>query len=428
MAKPGDKVSITTKDETIKGTLMPEDGNYAVLKLDSGYNIGILKKRIKDVKVLDAYKPRKEEESEHTHTPGLPLITILHTGGTIASKVDYETGGVIARFSPDELLAQFPELKNIVNIESRLIRNMFSEDMRFAHYNILAKEIDKEIKKGTKGIIITHGTDTLHYTAAALSFMVKPLPIPVILVGAQRSSDRGSSDAAMNVVCATVFMTQTKFAGVGVCMHNSMSDDKCVILPGTNCRKMHSTRRDAFKAVNHQPLALVDFASKSIKLMHDNHPKISDCKPAITLMDEKLKIGMCYSHPNMLSDEIKQYEDYDGVVVCGTGLGHLPVNEIDDDTKEHTKILKALTALIKKGVPVVVTSQTIFGTVNLDVYSTGRKMQEAGVLGNNTYITPEAAFIKLAWLLSNHRDHVATHWNQNICGELGTGDPNGVPW
>jgi glutamyl-tRNA(Gln) amidotransferase subunit D len=426
MPKPGDKVSITTKDETLKGTLMPDDGEFIVLKLDSGYNMGVLKKRVKDTKVVEAYKQPKEESKGHTHTPGLPLLTILHTGGTIASKVDYETGGVIARFSPEELLAQFPELKGIANIESRLIRNMFSEDMRFAHYNILAREIEKEIKKGAKGIIITHGTDTLHYTAAALSFMVKPLPIPVLLVGAQRSSDRGSSDAAMNVVCAAVFMTQTKFAGVAVCMHSSMSDDKCVILPGTACRKMHSSRRDAFKAVNQQPWAIA--SSTSVKLLRDGYPTVSEVKPAVTLIDEKLKIGILYAHPNLISDEVKHYEDYDGLVVCGTGLGHLPVNEIDDETKEHTKILKALAALTKKGVAVVMTSQTIFGTVNLDVYATGRKLQEAGVLGNNTYITPEAAFIKLAWLLTNHKDHVATHWNQNMCGELGNGDPTGVPW
>lgn len=428
MPKPGDRVSITTKDETYAGILMPDDGAYTVLKLDSGYNIGILTKRISSTKVVEAHKPGKEETRGHTHVPGLPLITILHTGGTIASKVDYETGGTYPHFSPEEIIRMFPELRSIVNIESRLVRNMFSEDMRFAHYNLLAKEIEKEIKKGAQGVIITQGTDTLHYTAAALSFMVKPLPVPVIVVGAQRSSDRGSSDAAMNLVCAAVFMTQTKFAGVAVCMHNSMSDDDCVILPGACCRKMHGTRRDAFKAVNQRPWALVDFAAKSVKLLRDDHPRVSDCRPTVTFIDEKLRIGMLYVHPNMFVDEIKAYEGYDGLVIMGCGVGNLPINEIDDETKEHGKILNATKALVKKGTGVVMTLQPLFGSVEHNIYTTGRTIQAAGVLGHGTYITPEAAFIKLAWLLTHHKDHLATHWNQNICGELGTGDPTGVPW
>ncbi len=428
MSKPGDKVSITTKDETIKGTLMPDDDNFIVVKLDSGYNMGINRKSVKNIKVVEAHKPHKESTTGHTHMPGLPLISILHTGGTIASKVDYETGGVIARFSPEELLAQFPELSAIVNVESRLIRNMFSEDMRFAHYNILAKEIEKEVKKGASGIIITHGTDTLHYSAAALSFMVRPLPVPVILVGAQRSSDRGSSDAAMNVVCAAAFIAQTDFAGVAACMHASMSDDTCVIIPGTHCRKMHSSRRDAFKTVNAQAWATVNVTDKKVTLLRDDYTRRSAAKPVVMQIDEDLKIGILYAHPNMHADEIKQYEEYDGLVIAGTGLGHVPINEIDDETKEHTKILKALASLTKKGVPVVMTSQTIFGTIDLDVYATGRKIQDAGVLGNGTYITTDVAFIKLAWLLTNHKDHIATHWSQNMVGELGDGSPSGVPW
>lgn len=426
MAKPGDKVSVTTESETLTGILMPSDDKSVVLKLDSGYNIGLNAKRVKSMKVLDAHKTEKESPGEHTHTPGLPLITILHTGGTIASKVDYETGGVVARFSPQELLAQFPELRSIANIESRLVRNMFSEDMRFAHHNILAKEILKEAEKGSRGIIITHGTDTLHYTAAALAFMVRPLPIPVILVGAQRSSDRGSSDAALNLVAAARFIVHSDFAGVGVCMHETMSDESCVILDATHCRKMHSTRRDAFRPVNVGPWARV--RGSHIEMLRADHPKRSLEAAHATLLDEKLSIGILYSHPNMHADELKQYDGYDGVVVIGTGLGHLPINEIDDTTKEHAKILASLKSLIKKGTVVVTSPQPIFGTVNLDVYATGRKMQEVGVLGNGTHLSPEVAFMKLAWLLSNHRSHVSEHWDQDLVGELRRSEPDQHIW
>jgi len=426
MAKPGDKVSVTTESETLTGILMPSDDKSVVLKLDSGYNIGLNAKRVKSMKVLEAHKQEKETPGEHTHIPGLPLITILHTGGTIASKVDYETGGVVARFSPQELLAQFPELRSIANIESRLVRNMFSEDMRFAHHNILAKEIVKEAEKGSRGIIITHGTDTLHYTAAALAFMVRPLPIPVILVGAQRSSDRGSSDAALNLVAAARFIVKSDFAGVGVCMHETMSDESCVILDATHCRKMHSTRRDAFRPVNVGPWARV--RGEHIDMLRADHPKRSLEQAHATLLDEKLSIGILYSHPNMHADELKQYDGYDGVVVIGTGLGHLPINEIDETTKEHAKILASLKSLIKKGTVVVTSPQPIFGTVNLDVYATGRKMQEVGVLGNGTHMSPEVAFMKLAWLLSNHRSHVSEHWDQDLVGELRRSEPDQHIW
>ena len=424
MAKPGDKVSITTKDETLQGTLMPDDGIYTVLKLDNGYNIGIAKKKVKDIKVVEAYKAHKEEESSHTHTPGLPLITILHTGGTFASKVDYETGGTTPRFSPAELLSMFPELRSIANIESRLVRNMWSEDIRFAHYNILAKEIEKEIAKGVRGIIITHGTDTLHYTAAALSFMVRSLPIPVILVGAQRSSDRGSSDAAMNLICAAHFITKTDFAGIALCMHESMSDTSCLVLPSMQTRKMHSTRRDAFKPINARPLARVSYDHGVVEWLRTSHPIRNENKPVITLMDEKLKIGILYAHPNMWADELKNYEQYDGLLILGTGVGNLSINEIDECTKENGKIYSALKELVKKGVVVVMGVQTIFGAVEHHIYSAGRDIEAAGVLGHGICITPETAFIKLAWLLSNHKDHLAIHWSENIAGELSGNQPD----
>jgi glutamyl-tRNA(Gln) amidotransferase subunit D len=435
MPKPGERVSITTADETLVGTLMPEQDDFVVLKLDSGYNMGIAKKSVKGIKLIEKREAQKEAPSQHTHTPGLPLISILHTGGTIASKVDYETGGVISRYSPEELLAQFPELRGLVNVESRLVRNMFSEDMRFAHYNLLVKEIEKEIARGSKGVVITHGTDTLHYTAAALSFMVRNSPIPVILVGAQRSSDRPSSDAAPNLLAAVHFITKTDFAGVAVCMHENMNDNNCVILPGLQCRKMHSTRRDAFKAINSKPWATVDMAKGTVSFIRTDYPKrpaaasnAPPVKPTITFINEKLKIGMLYAHPQMYAEELKHYEGYDGLVILGLGVGNIPINVIDDETKEHAKILTALKSCVKADVAVVMSLETIFGAVEHTIYTTGRIIREAGVVGHGTRITPETAFIKLAWLLSNHKQHWKEHWYQDVCGELGSPAADGYVW
>ena len=210
--KEGDLIEVTTSTEKSQGILMQSPSQNLVIKLNNGYNLSINKNDIKSIKLLQKYKQQKEKKvSQIKFNKNLPTISILHTGGTIASKVDYKTGAVSAKFSPQDLLQIFPELQNTANIKSKLIFQIFSEDMEPKHWIILAKEILKEIKNKINGIIITHGTDTLAYTSAALSFMLQDLNIPILLVGAQRSSDRGSSDAALNLICATHFITKTNF-------------------------------------------------------------------------------------------------------------------------------------------------------------------------------------------------------------------------
>ena len=261
--KSGDKVAVSTSEGDFEAVFIPSaDPKTLIFKLESGYNIGIPKSKVKSVKLVKSAVSKPSAPKKLDEKNGLKSISILHTGGTIASKVDYSTGAVNAKFTPEELVEMFPELKDIANISSKLVRNMASDDLRFDHYNLLANEVAREIKSGASGVIITHGTDTMHYTSAALSFMLENVPIPVILVGAQRSSDRGSSDAAMNLLCAAEFIVKTDYVGVAVCMHKSESDDVCVIIPGTKVRKMHTSRRDAFKPVNCSPLAEIDFKSR----------------------------------------------------------------------------------------------------------------------------------------------------------------------
>jgi glutamyl-tRNA(Gln) amidotransferase subunit D len=414
--------------EILSGILVNKDDKHVVLKLESGYNIGIKNsniKRIEKVSELPVSDEKgtisKENSLNHMHNSRTPKILILHTGGTIASKVDYKTGAVVAKFSPEELLGMFPELKDIAHIDSKLFRNMMSDDMRFAHYNLIAEQIKTEIEdksnKDLKGIIITHGTDTLHYTSAALSFMFEHLPIPVVLVGSQRSSDRGSSDSAMNIISAAAFVANTSLSGVFICMHENMSDETCVILNGLNVRKMHSSRRDAFKQINYEPVARVNFSDKSIEYISIQTESTlnSPGKLEIFPFNEKLKIGMLQSHPNMNAAEILNYKDFDGLVLMGTGLGHMPITEMDEFTKEHTTINHALKDLSGK-IPVVMSSQTIYGTVNMNVYSPGRELIEMGVLGTESKLTPETTFIKLAWLLSQKLD-VKENFSKSFRGE-----------
>ena len=407
----GDKVRVETKDNFFEGVLMPSSGNI-VVKLSSGYNVGLDKKEIKNVKVLEKHKEKISKSLKLETSKGKKNITILHTGGTIASKVDYETGAVIARYTPEEIVTQFPELNELANINSRLISNMFSEDMRFSNYNTLAKEIEKEIKNGTDGIVITHGTDTLHYTSAALSFILDGLNIPVILVGAQRSSDRGSSDAAMNLICAVEFILKTEFAEVGVCMHKVSSDDICWLLPGLKCRKLHSSRRDAFRPVNAKQYAEINYNTKIVQII-DNSFRPREKRELKLKLFKEVKVGILKSKPNMFVDELKIYSKYDGLILEGTGLGHMPI----DQHAENKEIFNELKKLAKK-IPVVMTTQTLFGRVNMNVYSNGKVLKDIGILGDQLDLSAETAYIKLAWLLSNHPEHARIMMHENLRGEL----------
>ncbi len=420
--KNGSFVSVLLKDGSIlEGVVIPSvDEKTLMIKLESGYNTGIQYNNIRKLEVKNRGKQVVETKKivvkEKDATPSVekagksktrkPTITILHTGGTIASKVDYKTGAVIARFKPEDLIEMFPEIKQFANIKSRLVFNMWSQDMRFSHYNRLALEVKKEVEEGVDGIIITHGTDTLHYTAAALSFILEKLPIPVLLVGSQRSSDRASSDSALNLINAVYFISNSDFSEVAICMHNSMNDDFCAILPGTKTRKMHTSRRDAFKAINSKPFALVDYKSKTIKFINRDYKKKNNNTDRnkiveLKLFKENIKVGMLKQHTNMYAEEFSAFKDYDGLVIESTGLGNLPITQKDDSTLEHKKILKALELMIKKGTIVVLAPQTIFGRLNMNVYENQRKQLDIGILGHENDMTPETTFIKLAWLLSN---------------------------
>ncbi|KYK27329.1 hypothetical protein AYK26_03665, partial [Euryarchaeota archaeon SM23-78] len=405
-----------TSTQIFKGVFIKEEKDFLVLKLSNGYNIGVAKRNIKSKKGVGKVKPAKEEAKKEKPNAKLPLVSLLHTGGTIASKVDYSTGAVIAKFTPEDIIELFPELKSMVNIHSKLISNMMSENMRFSHYNLIANAIVGEIKKGVKGVIITHGTDTLHYTAAALSFILENLSIPVILVGSQRSSDRPSSDSAVNLISAAMFIASAKTGGIFVCMHENPDDDTCLIIEGVNARKMHTSRRDAFRPINKGLVARINYNNKKVEWLKDL--KKSEGKLNLKLFNEKIKIGLVKSYPNMFANELECFKHFDGLVIEGTGLGHLGFIETDKFTKENKRIGKVLEQLAKKML-VVMTSQTLYGRIDMNVYTPGKKLLEMGVLGNYTDMTPETAYIKLAWLLSNYKKEEAKKlFGKDLRGEI----------
>ena len=387
-----------------------------MLKLENGYNVGFPEKEVTKITVLEKSLVKKELPATITKNENLPIISILHTGGTIASKVDYRTGGVASEFSPEQLVSLFPELKDIANIESELIAQMWSDDLRFKHFELIAKRIEAQVKKGVKGIIIGMGTDNLAVAAAALSFIVEKTPLPILLVGAQRSSDRGSSDAAMNLICAAEFITKTNFGGVAICMHDRSDDKVGVILPPGKTYKLHSSRRDAFKAVNADPIARINYADRKITFIQKDYPKRADKLILKPKMEEK--VGLLKIHINMFPEQFEFFKEYKGLILEGTGLGHTPGQIPNPECEIHRKIYPAIKKLVDSGCIVVMTTQCIFGGVNLNVYDKGRDLLNLGVIFGKDMLA-NTAFVKLTWLLGNYpQDEAKKMISTNLCGEI----------
>jgi glutamyl-tRNA(Gln) amidotransferase subunit D len=413
----GNRVRITKGKQAYEGLLMPRiglgDKNSIVLKLDNGYNAGIRFEHGLNIKKIKGGRQIrfKSAKVRAFKDPNKPTVSILGCGGTIASRVEYTTGAVFPAFSPDDLLLSFPELKEITNIQGRKLFDLFSEDMTPAHWQIIAREVAKEI-------ILMHGTDTLHYTAAALSFMVQNPTVPVVIVGAQRSSDRGSSDNAMNLASGALIGAKSDIAEVGVCMHANMSDDYCFFHQGTKVRKMHTSRRDTFRSINVLPFAKVWYGSREIELLRTDYKTL---KTGRVVLDDKInpRVGLFYTYPGIEPEMIEGLGSfYDGVVIAGTGLGHVPTNP--SNNKLAKNLIPALQVLIETGVPVVIAPQTIYGRMNLNVYEAGRLLNEIGVIGHGCDWTPETALVKLMWVLGHTKNlnKVREIMLKNVAGEI----------
>ncbi|MFN7991439.1 MAG: Glu-tRNA(Gln) amidotransferase subunit GatD [Candidatus Micrarchaeia archaeon] len=410
----GDRIRVQSAGSPYEGLLMPRpdsgDPDIIVLKLDTGYNTGL---RCESVELIEkaVLKAPAGADEDAGRKGG---ISILGCGGTIASKIEYRTGAVYPSITPRELRAAFPALEKW-NIHSRQIFSLFSEDMNSHHWKLLADSIEEEIKAGSEGIVVMHGTDTMTYTSAAISFMLQDLPVPVIFVGSQRSSDRPSSENEMNLL-NSVFAATHDIGEVGVCMHATTDDDFCHLHRGSRVRKMHTSRRDAFHSINSLPLAAVDYRSRRFDRLSDFSPRHKSGLVSRKTINDN--VALVYVHPNIRPDLISGLDKYDGVVLVGTGLGHVPTDAFGDKTVKG--IYKPIKGLIDSGIPVVMSSQCISGRVCLRVYTNGRLLRETGVIGDGADWTPEAAYAKLCWALGQTRkmESVRELMEKNIAGEI----------
>ncbi|MFA5896269.1 MAG: Glu-tRNA(Gln) amidotransferase subunit GatD [Thermoplasmata archaeon] len=408
-ADQGDSVTVTARGETYAGVLMPHHGfsgeDILTVKLGNGYNIGIAMGDITALEVTAKQAPHKVERHLPPPSKDKPTLAVLGTGGTIASYVDYRTGAVHPAVTAEELIFSVPELLDVANVKARVIYSIYSENLKPENWQHLARETAAELNAGAAGVLIPHGTDTMHFTTAALSFMLKDLTGPVVVVGSQRSSDRPSSDAASNLLCGARVATSDLGEVVAV-MHAETSDNYCWIHRGTKVRKMHSSRRDAFRSMNAEPLGKVR-PEGPVELTGLALPR----SKGPVRVDDKLDLDVFLIHfypgmrPAVLENWLKEAH---GIVLAGTGLGHVAHD-----------LIPVVKKAVRDGVAVVMTTQTLQGRVSMRVYDTGRDLIKAGTISGEDML-PETAYVKLMWVLGHTREpeDVAKAMATNVAGEI----------
>jgi len=409
----GDVIRVTSNEKTYEGILIPRSetggSEHIVVKLKSGYNVGVhITPNAKIEKVGKGTKPSFASPELPEQKPELPKVVILSTGGTIASRVDYRTGAVRSALSASDLYGVVPELADTARVKTEIVFSLYSENLTQKHWRHLAQTVAKHIKQGTDGIVIAHGTDTMAYTAAALSFALQNLPVPVILVGAQRSSDRPSSDAATNLIAAVQAATRGQFAEVGLAMHETFSDTAIAVSRGTKVRKCHTSRRDTFKPVNGTPIARVE--NNEIIMLTDEYQKRDAAKKLVLKPEFSEAVALVKFHPGLDPEVIDWHVERGckGVLLEGSGLGHVSKYCFD-----------VIANAVKNGVVVALASQCIWGRVNMNVYDTGRDLLNLGVIPLEDMF-PETALVKLMWVLGQTSDpeEAKKLLKANIAGEF----------
>ena len=431
--KLGDSVMIETNNATHFGILIPRyeyaDANHLVLKLKSGYNIGIKIGKIKSIKKItekldpnikpDTYYKYKDYFSDKNTDQNfsqsqLPNLSLLSTGGTISSKIDYRTGGVMAALTAKELNDSIPELTGIANIDPEVVLSEYSENIKPEHWSLIARKVANNILSGKyDGIIVSHGTDTMHYTSAALSFALQNLPIPVVLVGAQRSSDRPSSDASLNLIGACTFATRSKFSGVFVAMHYSISDEVIACHIGTRVRKNHTSRRDAFQSIDVYPFSLIKKDQIEISRQYTDlkfQERNKNLESMVVRPNFENKVSLLKFYPGFDCRMIDYCVDlgHKAIILEGTGLGHI-----------NKECFSQIKNAVNKGIIIFMTSQCIWGRTALTVYDTGRDLLNLGVIPLSN-MTSETALVKAMWCFGNFKEEkeVIKTMTSNIANEF----------
>ena len=399
----GSAIKFSYSGMEYEGIFIHCDNDMVTVKLSNGYNLALQKDQVKLVKIIRKGSENGESAAQQKSAKnrvgsvGKKHVSLLATGGTIASKVDYKTGAV----SPSEDIGFISDRVKDVEVSSETIDNILSENITPEKWIYMAGKIRDSLNR-SDGCVVFHGTDTMSYSASAISFIFSDQTGPIVFVGSQRSSDRPSSDAFMNAEGA-IHMATTDFGEVGIAMHGNLSDESISMHRAVRSRKMHTSRRDAFRSIGESEVGTYSQGSVRLTLPYRRTGVKNDIKPKLDP-----SVSMIYFYPSL------SVEDFEGmiakkkaVIIMGTGLGHV----------SHS-LIPSITRATKEGTKILMTSQCLYGSVNLNVYSTGRDLVRAGIIPLRNML-PEVALVKAMYVLGNYaEEQFEEMMKENLRGEI----------
>jgi len=408
----GDTIKVEKENVSYEGRLLDrsEDADYEhiVLKLENGYNVGINISNAQIELVKKGEKPKIQYDPiDIERDPNKMDISIISTGGTVSSIIDYKSGAVHPAFNAEDLIRTNPELLDLANFEVKALYNILSENMKPEYWVKTANSIADDISDGVDGVVVAHGTDTMHYTSAALSFILET-PVPIVITGAQKSSDRPSTDAHLNLL-NSVAAAKSDIVEVAVCMHADLDDGYCNLHRGNKVRKMHTSRRDTFRTINGEPIATLK--DGEIAKINSNIDYNKRGEKELNIHDNlESRVALIKCFPGITNELIDYHIDkgYRGLLIEGTGLGHIP-----------DYMLNSVKRAMDENIAIAISSQCLYGKVNMNIYSTGRNLANRSVISAGD-MTPETAYVKLSWAIgqSENLDEVRKIMESNIAGEL----------
>jgi L-asparaginase len=309
-------------------------------------------------------------------------ILLIATGGTIASKSTLK--GLAPLMSTDEILRYVPLIRELCELECIQIMNVDSTNMTPKHWLIIARCIE-DCYIRYDGFVVLHGTDTMSYTAAALSYLIQDSYKPIVLTGSQRPIEREITDAVTNMTDSFRYVCDKDSFGVSI-----VFDGKVIL--GTRARKTRTKSFNAFTSMDYPELAFIR-DDRMVRYMKEKLPK----EPVFyrTLNDRVFLLKLL---PGM-SPHILQYlqEDYDAVIIESFGVGGVPAFENND-------FEDAIHDWIQSGKHIVMTTQVPHEGSDLGIYSVGQKYKHHYKVIESYDMTLEAAVTKLMWILAQTKD------------------------
>jgi L-asparaginase type I len=327
-----------------------------------------------------------------------PKVIVLTTGGTIEHRS--QDGVAVMDFDSRRLIAAVGLTD--IDVSSRSIFRKGSMDVVPNDWRLVAMAVAEAVTEGPQGVVIVHGTDTLHYTAAALAFMLRGLGVPIVLTGSMIPGGDARSDAVPNLRDAVVVAARSDFAEVCVVFSADAERTKGLIIRGCCAKKIHSHAIDAFASINAPPIGTIT-GGQFVRTSVNARPR-SESQLSLALeLDQN--VALIKITPNLTPEVLARYlRGASGAVLEGTGVGHLRL------------ALQSVVAAFSK--PTVISTQSVYGGEQLGAYDVDCNILAIPNVIPARGMTSETALVKLMWALGQGGD-VRPLMQTDVAGEFG---------